>query len=437
MAATTAVTEELKKALAAEEGGRRWLRRLVAVGVLALAIAGSLAWSVKHRPAPPPRFVVEPVGLGDVSEKVQATGTVQPLLEVNVGAQVNGRVTQVYVDFNSLVKKGDVLAEIDPLIYGTQVSAQAANLAGQRALLAQARASTESARAQRDMALVVLERTTKLYESNLASKSDLDTARGNFESVKAQLDAASANVQNQLAAISAQTAQLSQSTANLGYTKIYSPVDGLVVTRGIDPGATVVASFQAPVLFVIAQDLRKMRVLADVDEADVGKIEQGMDADCVVDAFPGDTFHGKVSQIRYSPNNVSGVVTYPGVVEVDNPEEKLRPGMTATITVRTHEARGVARIPNAALRFRPTMPTGADGKPVPAPPEPPLAKGQGRVYVLTSDRPGQEKDEARLVAIGITDGIYTEVTDPSLAVGAKVVTDETDVDDKKKKGKMF
>jgi HlyD family secretion protein len=346
-------------------------------------------------------------------------------------------VTQVLVDFNSVVKKGDVLAEIDPLIYGTQVSAQAANLAAQRAQLTQARASTESARAQMNTARIAFERTQKLFEGNLASKSDLDTARGNLESVQAQYEATAASVQSQHAAIAAQTAQLNQSTANLGYTKIYSPVDGVVVTRGIDPGATVVASFQAPVLFVIAQDLRKMRVLADVDEADVGKIKQGMDADCVVDAFPGESFYGTVAQVRYSPNNVSGVVTYPAVVEVQNPEDKLRPGMTSTITVRSREAHGVARMPNAALRYRPTPPTGPDGKPVPQPPDPPLAKGQGRVWVLANDKPGQEKDEMRLVSIGITDGIYTEVIDPSLPVGTKVVTDETDADDKKKKGKIF
>jgi HlyD family secretion protein len=437
MAATTAVTEELKKALAAQEGGRRWLRRLGVAGGIAVLIGAGLAWSAKHRPAPPPRFVVEPVSQGDVTEKVQATGTVQPLLQVNVGAQVNGRVTQVYVDFNSTVKKGDVLAEIDPLIYGTQVSAQVANLAGQRAQLAQAEASTQSAKVQRDTALLVFERTRKLFDANLASHSDLDTASGNYESAKAQFDAAAAAVKSQEAAIAAQTAQLSQSTANLGYTKIYSPVDGIVVTRGIDPGATVVASFQAPVLFVIAQDLRKMRVLADVDEADVGKIQQDMDADCVVDAFPGESFHGKVSQIRYSPNNVSGVVTYPAVVEVDNPEEKLRPGMTSTITVRTHDAKDALRIPNAALRFRPTPPTGPDGKPIPQPPEPALAKGQGRVYVLTNDKPGQEKDEARVIAIGITDGTFTQVTDANLPLGTKVVTDESDADDKKRKGRVF
>jgi HlyD family secretion protein len=431
------VTEDLKKALAAEEGGRRWLRRLALAAGLTLVVGAGLTWSAKHRPPPPARYVAAPVALGDVIEKVQATGTVQPLLQINVGAQVNGRVTHVYVDFNSVVKKGDVLAEIDPLIYGTQVSAQAANLAAQRAQLAQAKASTQSAKAQMETSRVASERTKKLFENNLASRQDLDTANGNYASVQAQYQAAAAAVESQQAVIDAQAAQLNQSTANLGYTKIYSPVDGVVVTRGIDPGATVVASFQAPVLFVIAQDLRKMRVLADVDEADVGKIREDMDADCAVDAFPGEVFHGKVSQVRYSPNNVSGVVTYPAVVEVANPEEKLRPGMTSTVTVRTREARGVPRIPNAALRYRPTPPTGPDGKPVVQPPDAPLAKGQGRVWVLANDKPGQEKDEMRLVSIGITDGMYTEVSDPELSVGTKVVTDETDTDDKKKKGRIF
>ncbi|HXX66363.1 MAG TPA: efflux RND transporter periplasmic adaptor subunit [Polyangiaceae bacterium] len=434
---TTAVTEDLKSALSGEEGARRWVRRLAVVGGVALALGGGLVWSAKHRPPAPARFVSAAVSLGDVVERVQATGTVQPLLQVNIGAQVNGRVTQVMVDYNSVVKKGQVLAEIDPLIYGTQVSAQEANLSAQKAQLEQAKAAAASSHAQADTARVVFERTERLFAQNLASRADLDTAKGNFEAASAQYDAAQANVGSQVASIAAQTAQLHQSTANLGYTKIYSPVDGVVVTRGIDPGATVVASFQAPVLFVIAQDLRKMRVLADVDEADVGKVQEGMDADCVVDAFPGETFHGKVSQIRYSPNNVSGVVTYSGVVDVDNPEEKLRPGMTTTITVHTHEVRGVPRVPNAALRYRPSPPTGSDGKPVLQPPEPSLPKGQGRVWVLTDDRPGQEKDEARMVSIGVTDGMFTEVIPPSLAIGSKVVTDETDAEIAKKTKKAF
>jgi HlyD family secretion protein len=437
MVDTSAVTAELKTALAAQEGTRRWAGRIALAGAVAIAVAGGAVWNSKHRPPAAPRFLMAEATLGDVVERVQATGTVQPLLQVNVGAQVNGRVTQVLVDFNSVVKKGDVLAEIDPLIYGTQVNAQAANLAAQRAQLEQAKASAASAKAQAMTARVAYERTQRLFEQNLASHADLDTAKGNYDAVAAQSEAASANVDAQTASIGAQKAQLSQLTANLGYTKIYSPVDGVVVTRGIDPGATVVASFQAPVLFVIAKDLRKMRVLADVDEADVGKVQDGMPADCVVDAFPGDVFRGQVWQIRYSPNNVSGVVTYSAVVDVDNPEEQLRPGMTTTITVRTHEAHGVPRIPNAALRYKPSLPVGPDGKPTPLPLEPPLAKGRARVWVITADKPGDEKDEMRTISVGITDGIYTEVTEGSLALGTKVVTDETDADESKKKKKGF
>src|SRR5258708_11204806 len=161
------------------------------------------------------------------------------------------------------------------------------------------------------------------------------------------------------------------------------------MSRAIDPGTMVVASFQSPVLFVLAQDLRQMRVLADVDEADVGKIQQGMEADCVVDALPGEIFSGQVSQIRYSPNNTSGVVTYPAVVEVANPEDKLRPGMTATITVHSHEVHGVPHLPNAALRYRPSPPKNAEGAAEPRPADAPvaalaaLAKDQGRVVGLT------------------------------------------------------
>src|SRR3984957_10689757 len=434
MTDTIAATEELKKALAAEEGARRWVRRLaIALGVV-FVVGGGLAWSAQHRPLPPARFTAATVAVGDVLESVQATGTVQPLLEVNVGTQVNGRATQVLVDYNSVVKKGDLLAEIDPLIYGTQVRAQHAPLSASRAQLEQAKASALSTRAQRDIARITAERTQKLFEQNLASRSDLDTAKGNYEAASAQYEASVATIQSQDAALGAQTAQLRQSTANLGYTKIYSPVDGVVVTRGIDPGATVQSSFQVAVLFVIAQDLRKMRILADVDEADVGKIQDGMDTDCVVDAFPGEIFRGKISQVRFSPNNVSGVVTYSAVVDVDNPGEKLRPGMTTTITVHTHQAHGLPHIPTPALRYRPTPPPpGPDGKPILQAPEPALPKGQARVWTLTSDKPGDEKDEMRIVTVGITDGIFTEVTDPALTVGTRVVTDEADAADKKKK----
>ena len=430
---TAASTEELRRALAAEEGGRRWLRRLAIAGGIAAVVGAGVAWRVKHAPPPPAKYVTRTVETGDLVEKVQATGAVQPLLQVNVGAQVNGRVTKVPVDFNSAVKKGDVLAEIDPSIYGTQVSAQAANLASQRAQLTQAQAQMETARAQMETARIAFDRVDRLYKAGLSSKGDLDTATGNYAAAKATFDASAANVSSNRAGIGSQQAQLNQMTTNLGYTTIYSPVDGVVVTRSIDPGATVVASFQAPVLFVIAQDLRKMRVLADVDEADVGKLAEKMDADCVVDAFPGEVFHGVVSQLRFSPNTVQGVVTYSAIVEVDNPEEKLRPGMTATVTIKTHESKGVVRVPNSALRYHPNPPEGPDGKPIPEPPEAPLPKGKARVFVLTSEKLGDEKDEPKVVSVGITDGLFTEVTDGSLAVGTKVVTDQIDDDKKKKK----
>jgi HlyD family secretion protein len=437
MTETAASTEELRRALAAEEGGRRWLRRLAIAGGIAAVVGAGVAWRVKHAPPPPAKYVTRTVETGDIVEKVQATGAVQPLLQVNVGAQVNGRVTKVPVDFNSVVKKGDVLAEIDPSIYGTQVSAQQANLLQQRAQLEQARAQMETSKAQMETARVTLERTKRLFNDSLAATADLDTAKGQYEASKATYDASVANVNAAQAAIISQQAQLSQSTANLGYTKIYSPVDGVVVTRSIDPGATVVSSYQAPVLFVIAQDLKKMRVMADVDEADVGLLKEGMPADAVVDAFPGEQFHGIVQQVRYSPNTVSGVVTYSAIVEVDNPDEKLRPGMTATVTIKTNEAKGAAKIPNAALRFKPSPPEGPDGKPIPQAPEPPLAKGKGRVYVLTSDKPGDEKEEARVISIGITDGMSTEVKDPTLPVGTKVVTDENDDKNKQQQKKGF
>lgn len=422
MTERAAITQDVRRALAAEEGGRRWLRRVAALGVIAVLVGGGLVYRAKNRPVPPPRYVVAAPSTGDVAEKVQATGAVQPILQVNVGSQVNGRVSVVNVDFNSVVKKGDVLAVIDPIQYGAQVTQANAQVLSQKA-------QVESAKANEAAAKVALDRTQRLFSQGLASKGELDTAQGQYEVAKANASAAEAQV-------GAITAQLQQSQTNVGWTKIYSPVDGVVVSRSIDPGATVVASFQAPVLFVIAQDLHRMRVMADVDEADVGKLKEGMEAEAVVDAFPGESFKGSVQQVRYSPNNVQGVVTYSAVVEVENPGEKLRPGMTATVTIKTKEVKNTLRVPNAALRYKPTPPMGPNGKPLPQPPEAPLVKGTGRVFVLTSDKPGDEKTESKIVNVGVTDGINTEITG-GLQPGAKLVTDEMDDLEKKKKGKIF
>jgi HlyD family secretion protein len=416
------ITQDVRQALAAEEGGRRWLRRAAALGVVAVLVGGGLAYRAKNRPAPPARYLTAQPSNGDVAEKVQATGAVQPLLQVNVGSQVNGRVSRVHVDFNSVVKKGDLLAEIDPIQYSAQQNQVSAQVSAQKA-------SVESSKANATAAKVAFDRTQRLFDQGLASKGELDTARGQYEVTKAQASAAEAQV-------GSIEAQLQQSATNVGWTKIYSPVDGVVVSRAIDPGSTVVASFQAPVLFVIAQDLRRMRVMADVDEADVGKLKESMDAEAVVDAFPGESFKGSVQQVRYSPNTVAGVVTYSAVVEVENPGEKLRPGMTATVTIKTKEVKAALRIPNAALRYKPTPPMGPNGKPIPQPPEAPLVKGTGRVYVLTNEKPGEEKTEVKIVNVGVTDGINTEVVGGVVA-GTKLVTDEMDDPSKKNKGKLF
>lgn len=432
MGETTAGREELAKAIAAEEGGRRWLKRGLALLVVAALVAVALVWRATHRPPPPVRFIAETPQRGNIAETVMATGTVNPLLQVNVGAQVSGRVTRVHVDFNSVVKKGDVLAEIDPSVYGAQVSQQEANRSAQVAQVASAEANEAAAR-------LAFERAQRLFAENLASKADLDATRGKYEVARAATQSARAG----LASVEA---QLRASRANVGWTKIYSPVDGVVITRSVDPGQTVAASFQTPIIFVIAQDLDTMQVLAAIDEADVGKVKDGMSAEAVVDAFPGEIFRGQVKQLRYNPKEVQGVVTYAAVLDIKNPDHKLRPGMTATVTIKTREAKNVRHLPNAALRFKPLPEKkddkADDGQPPGAKkpgaraerPKPPPGRGKARVYVLVDDTAGQERVEERVVAIGISDGLVTELKDGALDKGEKVVVDENDLDSKKKGG---
>ena len=264
-------------------------------------------------------------------------------------------------------------------------------------------------------------------KGGIGSQADLDAAQGAYDVAVANAAAARANVGQIMSA-------LRSSKTNLDYTKIYSPIDGIVINRAVDPGQTVAASFQTPTLFVIAQDLRKMRVLADIDEADIGRLKEEMAADVTVDAFPGETFKGKVNQLRFSPTTQSGVTTYAAVIDVDNPDIKLRPGMTATVKIRSGEAHGVDRIPNAALRFKPTPPVDKDGKKIPQEPLPALGPNRGRVYVITDEKLGAEKAEMREIDIGISDGINTAIkTDLS---GQKLVVDEND-DPSKRGPKVF
>jgi len=419
---------DLEQELARAEGGRAWIRKLAIWAVVVALVAAGVVWRIKTRPPPQARYVLSPVTQGDIVESVQSTGTVQPLTQVQVGAQISGRIAKVYVDFNSIVKKGDVLAEIDPTLLGATVEQNRAQAAAAEAQLGRTQAAPATAEA-------VLARIERLRAENLASQADFDQARGQRDVTFAEVAAARAQI--------IQTkAQLAYSRTNMAYARIYAPIDGLVVSRNIDPGQTVAASFQAPTLFVIAEDLRRMRILAEIDEADVGKLKEGMKAEATVDAFTGEIFHGQVSQVRYNPNSVQGVVTYLAVVDVENREMKLRPGMTATVTVKTREVKDVLRLPNAALRYRPTPPNrveaakeGIEFKPEP-PPEP-LVHGKGRIYVLSDTTLGKEKAGPKVIDVGITDGINTEVRTSELALGTKVVTDETDADDKKKGPRLF
>jgi HlyD family secretion protein len=393
--------------------GRRWLARLGVVAVLAGAGWGGRVWYLRRLPPPPPRFATQKVERRDLVENVESTGKVKPLKEVQIGAQVSGRVVKVSVDFNSPVKKGDVLAEIDPRVFGAQVTQT-------RAQIEAAKANVGRAEASLAVSVALLARVQRLQKENLSTQTELDQAEGNRNVAKAEVLAAQA----QLATLGA---QLASASTTLQYTRIASPIDGIVITRSIDPGQTVAASFSAPVLFVLAPNLQQMQVLADIDEADVGKVREGMTAGVIVDAFPGETFRGKVTQIRYSPNEVQGVVTYAAVIEVANPELELRPGMTATVTIETRRAAGVPALPNAALRFRPVKLEPGASPASPSAPAPvfstELKAGQGRVYVKAIGNPDEVTE--KIVGLGITDGRFTEIK-TGLELGAAVVTEQRD-----------
>ncbi len=331
------------------------------------------------------------------------------MLQVQVGAQVSGRILSVAVDFNTRVRRGDLLAVIDDTTYRSQAAQVRASLNVSRASLAQGRAN-----------LVLMEqnlaRAQTLRSRGLNAQVDVDVA-------VAQRDAARAAVQVANAQIEQAAASLRSAQTNISYTRIYAPIDGTVATRSIDPGQTVAASFQTPTLFVIANDLTHMRVMADVDEANIGKLREGLGAVARVDAFPREVFRGVVSSLRITPTTTNGVVTYATVIAVENPARKLRPGMTATITVITQHRAGVLRVPNAALRYRPSSVASADaGAPRRgATRDAVTATEAGAIYVL---RGGAAARVA--VTVGITDGTVTEVASPALREGDEVALDETD-----------
>jgi len=285
------------------------------------------------------RYQTAIVDRGRIAAKVTATGTLSALVTVQVGSQVSGRLQQIFVDFNSEVKRGQVIAKLDPSLFEAAVEQGRANHLAALANLNRARVQAVDAERQ-------LARTRSLAERKLVAQADLDTAQSTADAAKAQVEAAASAVEQARAA-------LHQNEVNLEYATVVSPITGVVISRNVDVGQTVAASFQAPVLFVIAENLGKMQVDTSVAEADIGKLYAGMDTTFTVDAYPDIAFAGKVRQIRNAPTTVQNVVTYDAVIDVENPELKLKPGMTANVTFIYAQRDGVLRVPNTALRFVP------------------------------------------------------------------------------------
>ncbi len=380
---------------------RRWPWLLVLVVALG---GGGYYWKQKTAAPTGPRYLTGEITQGDVREAVETTGTVQPMVLVQVGSQVSGRIIRVLVDFNASVRAGQLLAEIDPTPFQATV-AQA------RASVLSAEASLQRARVNEQLSTQNLARARALRERNLNAQADLDAAVAQHDLTLAEI--AVARAEGARARATLQTAQ-----TNLSFTRIVAPIDGVVIQRSVDEGQTVAASLQAPVLFQIANDLRHMRIVANVDEADVARLRQGMGATARVDAFPRETFQGRVAEVRFGATTTAGVVTYPAVIEVANPDLKLRPGMTATVNVVSAEHRNVLRVPNAALRYRPAGRGGDAGVRRQAETD---REGRGRVFVLREGRPSRVP-----VEVGLADEMFTEVRGEGLAAGAQVITEETE-----------
>jgi HlyD family secretion protein len=333
-----------------------------------------------------PKYKTENVERGDITATVTATGTVSALTTVAVGSQVSGIISKLYVDFNSNVKKGQLLAELDPTSFQAQVDQR-------RADLAQVEAQERNSR-------LAFERAKSLLENQFIARAEYDTAEGNLNAAQAAVDQAQA--------------ALKQAETNLSYTRIVSPIDGVVVNRAYDIGQTVAASFQAPTLFTIAQDLTRMQVSTTVDEADIGKIKVGKEATFSVDAFPEREFEGAISQIRLQSTVVQNVVTYPVLIDVNNPDLLLKPGMTANVSIPVETRKNVLKVPNAALRFQPApeevgeRPT-RQGK---------FQKKQGST-IYTLDLNGKLKPVS--VTASITDGAFTAVESSALKEGDDVI----------------
>ena len=499
-------------------------------GALAIvALAGFYFWGNQSAAA---QYMTAKVERGNLRNTVTATGTLQAVTTVQVGSQASGTISALYADFNSVVKKGQVVAQLDPAVSKAQVDQARANLEQARASLTQARAAVVNSRAgvsgaqasglaakstvqnnqagvsgaqanvavlkaQQDDALSLLKQQDSLLKAGVIAQRDYDVALTAYKTAEArtnqavaqlnqamlteqsassaglaqsqaQVQQSQAQVQQSQAQVGQAAAQVQQAQAalslaevNLSHTTITSPIDGIVVSRDVNVGQTVAASLSAPTLFTIANDLTQMQVIANIDQADIGLVEQAKSVKFSVDAFPGKDFDGKIQQMRINPQNVQNVVTYNVVIDVNNPEQKLKPGMTANLTITIDERNNVLKVPNAALRFMPQDATGqrsaagaengngqgrrsqqtgvASGSARPsssaqqgqqsnggeshfAPATAPVLEGQTRlVWVLGQDG----RPQSRRIKVGLTDGVTTEVVEGDLQEGDMVITGQT------------
>ena len=329
---------------------RNWiwiLSALVGIGVFA-------AFRLNQKPEE--EFFTAKVEQGDIRQVIEATGTINPVTLVQVGSQVSGMISKLYVDFNSKVTQGQIIAEIDPKLFQGAVLQAQADLENAQASLTAAKANLAKDEATLKQNKLDYERAKSLVPPGVMSQQQLDQAKATYDAISAQVGSDRAAIQQAEAQVAQKTASLKVAQTNLDYTIIRAPTNGTVVNRSIDIGQTVAASLQAPTLFTIAQDLTKMYVYAKTDEGDVGQIRPGHAADFQVDAFPKEVFHGTVSQVRMNATTVQNVVTYDTIVEFNNPDMKLFPGMTAYVSIPVASVSNVVKIPNAALRYKPDLP---------------------------------------------------------------------------------
>jgi HlyD family secretion protein len=377
-----------------QENKRRGRRQLLwwALSVFITLLAVGAWFALRPRPlALAVRFRMQPVSQGDLMREVRASGNLEAVTTVQVGAQTSGRIATVEVDYNDRVKAGQVLARFDLTPLQAQLAQAQANLDAAQWSLAQAK--TDSEKSQRD-----LQRAEALWQGKILADADHDTAVNTASLAQQRVT----TVEAQLAA---QQAVYKVAGTNLDYAVIKAPIDGIIVTRNIDPGQTLASAFQTPVLFSLAADLRKMRVVVPVDEADVGEVADGQKATFAVDTYPDRVFQGVVTRVRNSPVTVQDVVTYGTEVEVKNPDLALKPGMTASVRIRTASATNALRVPNAALRFTPPKQKNGD---------------KAGVWVL-------EGGVLRRVSVrpGISDGEVTEIAPGALTVGSNVLVELT------------